>query len=387
MNDELAFLPYGRQSIDEDDIAAVVDVLRGDWLTQGPTIEKFEADLATIVGARFAVSFSNGTAALHAACAALGLGPGDEVVTTPITFSASANCARYVGAKPVLVDVEPEYATICPDKLVAALSPRTRAIIPVHYAGLPARMDRLHEIASARGIPIIEDAAHALGARIPGGRVGDGRFSAMTMFSFHPVKHITTGEGGAITTNDEALYDALKLFRSHGITRDPQRLSRVSPGPWYQEQVLLGYNYRLTDMQAALGRSQLRKLDGFVVKRRELAKHYDQKLAGLSGIRPLGTREGYEHAYHLYVVLIDFASFQRDRAHVMTALRDKRIGTQVHYVPIHHHPDFAYLGYSPSDFVEAEKIYASALSLPMYPAMTNADVDRVVSTLCEVLGA
>jgi UDP-4-amino-4,6-dideoxy-N-acetyl-beta-L-altrosamine transaminase len=387
MNDELSFLPYGRQSIDEDDIAAVVDVLRGDWLTQGPTIDKFEEDLATAVGARFAVSFSNGTAALHGACLALGLGPGDEVITTPLTFSASANCARYVGAKPVLVDVEPQYGTLCPDKLVAAINSRTRAIIPVHYAGLPAEMDRLHEIASARGIPIIEDAAHALGARIPGGRVGDGRYSAMTMFSFHPVKHITTGEGGAITTNDEKLYDALKLFRSHGITRNPNRLSRESPGPWYQEQVLLGYNYRLTDIQAALGRSQLRKLDGFVARRREIAARYDKLFAGLSGIRPLGIRAGYEHAYHLYVVLIDFPSFQRDRAKVMTVLRDKRIGTQVHYVPLHHHPDFAYLGHAVGDFVEAEKIYASALSLPMYPAMTNDDVDRVVSTLREVLGA
>lgn len=386
MNDELSFLPYGRQAIDEDDIAAVVEVLRGDWLTQGPTIEKFETAFAATVGSRFAVAFSNGTAALHGACAVLGLGPGDEVITSPITFSASANCARYVGAKPVLVDVEPDHATICPDKLVAALSPRTRAIIPVHYAGLPARMDRLHEIASARGIPIIEDAAHALGARLPDGQVGDGRYSAMAMFSFHPVKHITTGEGGAITTNDEALYDALKLFRSHGISRDPRRLSRTSPGPWYQEQVLLGYNYRLTDIQAALGCSQLRKLEGFVARRREIAAQYDQLFAGITGLRPLGTRKGYEHAYHLYVVLIDFALFGRDRAQVMTALRDKRIGTQVHYVPLHHHPDFAYLGHKPGDFVEAEKIYASALSLPMYPAMTNADVERVAATLREVLG-
>lgn len=387
MNDKLPFLPYGRQSIDEDDIAAVVDVLRGDWLTQGPTIEKFEADLAAAVGARHAVSFSNGTAALHAACAVLGLGPGDEVITSPITFSASANCARYVGAKPVLVDVEPTHATLCPEKLAAALTPRTRAIIPVHYAGLPAQMDRIHEIASARGIPIIEDAAHALGASLPGSRIGDGRFSDMTMFSFHPVKHITTGEGGAIMTNDETLCDKLKLFRSHGITRDPRHLSQVSPGPWYQEQVLLGYNYRLTDIQAALGRSQLRKLDAFIARRREIAARYDELFEKVPGIRPLGKRAGYEHAYHLYVVLIDFEFFRRERGHVMTALRDKRIGTQVHYVPVHHHPDFATLGYKPGDFVEAEKIYARSLSLPMYPAMTNADVDRVVSTLREILGA
>jgi len=387
MNDELPFLPYGRQTIDDDDIASVVDVLRGDWLTQGPTIDTFEADLAAAVGARFAVSFCNGTAALHAACAVLGLGLGDEVITSPITFSASANCARYVGAKPVLVDVEPAHATLCPSKLAAALTPRTRAIIPVHYAGLPADMERIHEIASARQIPIIEDAAHALGAHLPGSCVGDGRFSTMTTFSFHPVKHITTGEGGAITTNDEALYDALKLFRSHGITRDPRRLTRESPGPWYQEQMLLGYNYRLTDIQAALGRSQLRKLDRFVAKRRELAARYDRAFDGVSGIRPLGKRAGYEHAYHLYVVLVDFAFFGCERAHVMTALRDKRIGTQVHYVPIHHHPDFAYLGYKPSDFVEAEKFYAASLSLPLFPTMTHDDIDRVVSALLEVLGA
>lgn len=385
MADNPSFLPYGRQSIDDDDIAAVVDVLRGDWLTQGPTVDAFEADLAAAVGARFAVSFSNGTAALHAACAALGLGPGDEVITSPLTFSASANCARYVGAKPVLVDVD-ALGTLSPEELAKAVGPKTCAIIPVHYAGLPARMDLIHEIASKRGIPIIEDAAHALGARYPGGIVGDGRYSAMTMFSFHPVKHITTGEGGAITTNDEVLRDKLKLFRSHGITKDPQKLSQPSPGPWYQEQVLLGYNYRLTDMQAALGRSQLRKLDQFVSRRRELAAQYDGLFKGMAGIRTFEKREGYEHAYHLYVVLIDFGRFGRDRASVMTALREKGIGTQVHYVPVHHHPDFAYLGYKKGDFPATERIYTEALSLPMYPAMTDDDVVRVVSALREVLG-
>ncbi len=386
MTDKPSFLPYGRQSIDEDDIAAVVEVLRGDWLTQGPNIDAFESELAAAVGARFAVSFSNGTAALHAACAALGLGPGDEVITTPLTFSASANCARYVGAKPVLVDVDEACGTLSAKHLEAAIGSKTRAIIPVHYAGLPARMDLIHEIASKQGIPIIEDAAHALGARYPGGIVGDGRFSAMTMFSFHPVKHITTGEGGAIMTNDEVLRDGLRLFRSHGITRDPRRLSQPSPGPWYQEQVLLGYNYRLTDMQAALGRSQLRKLDRFVMRRRELAARYDRLFANVRGLRTFEKRDGYEHAYHLYVALIDFDVLGRDRGQVMTALREKGIGTQVHYVPVHHHPDFAYLGQKKGDFAVADSLYAQALSLPMFPAMTDDDVDRVVATLREVLG-
>jgi UDP-4-amino-4,6-dideoxy-N-acetyl-beta-L-altrosamine transaminase len=386
MTDAQSFLPYGRHSIDEEDIAAVVAVLRGGMLTQGPEIDAFEADLARAVGARFAVTFSNGTAALHAACVALGLGPDDEVVTTPFTFCASANCVRYVGAKPVFVDVEPVAGTIDPDLVARAIGPRTRAIIPVHFAGQPARMNELAALADRHGLAIIEDAAHALGATYRGEPIGDGRRAAMAMFSFHPVKHVTTGEGGAITTNDEVLRDKLRLFRTHGITRDPRLLTRSSPGPWYQEQILLGYNYRLTDLQAALGRSQLMKLGRFVSRRRALAARYDAMFEGVAGIAPLGRLEGTEHAYHIYVVRIDFDGLGLRRAAVMEALKARGIGTQVHYLPVHLHPDYAFLGLGEGAFPVTERIYAEALTLPLFPAMNDGDVERVVGALREVIG-
>ncbi|MRG93437.1 UDP-4-amino-4,6-dideoxy-N-acetyl-beta-L-altrosamine transaminase [Polyangium spumosum] len=382
-----AFLPYGRQSIDDDDVAAVVRALRSDWLTQGPEVDAFEAELARITSARFAVAFSNGTTALHAACAALGLGPGDEVITTPMTFTASANCARYVGATPVLVDVEPKAATLDPSCLEAAIGPKTRMIIPVHYAGQPARMEEIGALAKRHGLAVLEDAAHALGATQGGSPIGSCVFSDMAMFSFHPVKHVTTGEGGAITTNDEKLRDALRLFRSHGITKDPTRLRNPSPGPWYQEQILLGHNFRLTDIQAALGRSQLGKLERFVTRRREIAARYDALFGPAHGVEPLGRLDGTEHAFHLYVVRIDFAGFGKTRAEVMTRLRERGIGTQVHYVPVHLHPSYADRGWKPGSFPVTEAFYAEVLSLPMFPDMQDADVDRVASTLVEVLGA
>lgn len=385
MKEQESFLPYGKQWIDDDDIAAVVNVLRGDWLTQGPNIDAFERALADSVGAPFAVAFANGTVALHAACLALGIGPSDEVITSPLTFSASANCARYVGAKPVFADVEP-CGTLDPARVEQAITENTRLLIPVHYAGQPAHLAELRAIAQKRNIPILEDAAHAIGARYRDSRIGDCAYSSMAMFSFHPVKHVTTGEGGAIMTNDEALRDRLRLFRSHGITKDPKRLSQTSPGPWYQEQVLLGHNFRLTDLQAALGTSQLRKLDRFIARRREIAARYDNAFSGLKGIRPLGTLPQSEHAYHLYVVQIDFQGLGKERGPVMDALRERQIGTQVHYVPVHMHPDYAAYGYAKGAFPVAEGIYERALSLPMYPALTDADVDRVVRALREVLG-
>jgi perosamine synthetase len=381
-----SFLPYGRQWIDDDDIAAVVSVLRSDWLTQGPAVEAFEAALAESVSARYSVAFSNGTTALHAACAALGLGPGDEVVTTPITFTASANCVRYVGATPVLADVDPRTALLDPARFEEAIGPRTRAVVPVHYAGQPAAMREIHAIARRHGLAILEDAAHALGATYGGSPIGSGAFGDMAMFSFHPVKHVTTGEGGAITTNDEKLRDALRLFRSHGITRDPALLRSPSPGPWYQEQILLGHNFRLSDIQAALGRSQLGKLGRFVARRREIAARYDALFATVRGVAPLGRLPETEHAFHLYVVRIEFAALGKTRGQVMVALRDRGIGTQVHYVPVHMHPSYADRGWGPGSFPVAEAFYAEALSLPMFPAMQDADVDRVAAALVEVLG-
>lgn len=387
----LPFLPYGRQSIDDEDIAAVVAVLRGDWLTQGPEVDAFEQDLARAVGARHAVAFSNGTAALHAACFAAGVGPGDEVITAPMTFAASANCACYVGARPVLVDVEPTAGTMDPEALERAITPRTRAVIPVHYTGQPARLAEIRAIARRHGLRVIEDAAHALGATCEGRPIGACEPGDMAMFSFHPVKHVTTGEGGAISTDDPELAERLRIFRTHGITRDPRRLRRESPGPWYHEQIELGYNYRLTDLQCALGRSQLRKLGRFVARRRELAARYDAQLAGdgrgaLRGVRPLGRLPGSEHAFHLYVARIDFAGLGITRGQVMDALRARGIGTQVHYIPVYRHPYHAEAGWTPAMFPVAERLYAEVLSLPLFPAMADEDVDRVVAALREVLG-
>lgn len=384
MSDHASFLPYGRQSIDEDDIAAVVRVLRSDWLTQGPEVEAFERDLAAAVGASHVVAFSHGTAALFAACFAAGIGPGDEVVTSPLTFAASANCARYLGARPVFADVEPVAGTLDPEALERAIGPRTRAVIPVHYAGQPARLAEIRAIAEKRGLVVIEDAAHALGATYRGRPIGAGTFSDMTMFSFHPVKHVTTGEGGAIATNDAALAERLRLFRSHGITSDPARLRRPSPGRWYVEQVALGHNFRLTDIQCALGRSQLRRLGAFVARRRALAARYDAALAGSRRVRPLGRLGESEHAFHLYVVRVDFAG--TSRARVMDALRARGIGTQVHYIPVHTHPFYEDDGWTRGACPVAEGLYEEILSLPLFPAMVDEDVDRVVAALFEVLG-
>ncbi len=383
MSAERPFLPYGRQSIDDDDIAAVVAVLKSDFLTQGPEVDAFERDLAAAVGARDVVVFSHGTAALFAACFAAGIGPGDEVVTSPLTFAASANCARYLGARPVFADVEPVAGTLDPEAFERAIGPKTRAVIPVHYAGQPARLAEIHAIAARRGIAVIEDAAHALGATYRGRPVGSGEHGAMAMFSFHPVKHVTTGEGGAIATNDAELAAKMRLFRTHGITSDPRRLTRPSPGRWYMEQVLLGHNFRLTDLQCALGRSQLRRLGGFVRRRREIAARYDAALAGKARVRPLGRLPESEHAFHLYVVRIDYAG--TGRAKVIEELRERGIGTQVHYIPVHTHPYYEAEGWRAGSFPVAEALYQEILSLPMYPAMTDGDVDRVVAALDEVL--
>ena len=386
MSADLPLLPYGRQSIDEDDIAAVVAVLRGDWLTQGPAIEAFEQDLGRAVGARHVVAFCNGTAALHGACFAAGVGPVDEVITSPLTFAASANCARYVGARPIFADVEPAAGTLDPEALARAVTPRTRAVIPVHYTGQPARMDKIRQIARACGLVVIEDAAHALGASYRGRPIGACDAGDMAMFSFHPVKHITTGEGGAIATDDPERAEQLRLFRNHGLVRDPARFRHPSPGPWYHEQIALGHNMRLTDIQAALGSSQLRRLDAFVERRRALADRYDARLAGLRGVAPLGRLPEGRHAFHLYVAQIDFDGLGIDRARVMIGLKERGIGTQVHYIPCHTHPFHADDGWAPGAFPVVEGISARALSLPLFPAMADGDVDRVVGALREVLG-
>jgi perosamine synthetase len=384
VSDSPRFLPYGRQDIDDDDIAAVVAVLKSDWLTQGPEVDAFERDLAAAVGAAHVVAFSHGTAALFGACFAAGIGPGDEVITSPLTFAASANCARYLGARPVFADVEPVAGTLDPAAFERAIGPKTKAVIPVHYAGQPARLAEIRAIAARHRLTVIEDAAHALGATYRGRPIGAGEHGEMAMFSFHPVKHVTTGEGGAIATSDPELADRLRLFRSHGITQDPRFLTRPSPGRWYMEQVLLGHNFRLTDIQSALGRSQLRRLDGFVRRRREIAARYDAALSGKTKVRPLGRLGESEHAFHLYVVRVDFAEL--GRARVIDALRERGIGTQVHYIPAHTHPYYEAEGWQAGAFPVAEALYQQVLSLPMFPAMSDGDVDRVVLALDQVLG-
>jgi perosamine synthetase len=379
-------LPYGRQWIDDDDIAAVVDALRGAYLTTGPTVGQFEAMLAQTVGARHAVAVCNGTAALHAACAVAGLGPGDEVLVPAITFLASANCARYVDAEPVFVDVDPRSGLIDVGHAAKQIGAKTRAIIPVHLNGHTADLAGVRALADAHDLIVIEDASHALGARYRDSSIGDCRYSDMATFSFHPVKHITSGEGGAITTAKPELAAALEVFRCHGMVRDASKLRHESPGPWYYEQQTLGYNYRLTDVQCALGISQIRKLESFLARRRELVARYDRLFAAVAGVEPVASGGADTlGAYHLYAVHIDFAGAGMTRTAVMAGLREHNVLTQVHYIPVPAQPYYADRGADVRQFPGALAYYEGILSLPMYPAMRDEDVDRVVEALTRVL--
>lgn len=376
------FIPYGRQLIDAEDEAAVLSVLRSDYLAQGPATRQFEADIAAYVGARFCVAVSSATAGLHLAMAALDLGEG-EGVTSPNTFVATSNAMAYVGLKPVFADIDPETFNLSPDAVLAAVSDRTRVIAPVHFAGRPAEMETLAEIAADHGLPLIEDAAHAIGSEYAGGggRIGNGRYAAMTVFSFHPVKSMTTGEGGAVTTNDEALYERLMLLRSHGITRDPARLAD-NPGTWWYEQQALGFNYRMTDIQAALGSSQLRKLDGFIARRCEIIRRYREAFADLSWLALPVDAGDQRVCYHLFVARFDFQALGRSRAEVMASLAAEGVGSQVHYIPVYRQPWYqARAGDQRSRFPAAEAYYDRSLSLPLYPAMTDEDVERVVTAV------
>lgn len=358
-------IPYGRQSIDEDDAAAVMRVLKGDWLTQGPHIEEFEAALVEATGARFAVAFANGTAALHAAAAVAGLGPGDRVATSALTFAASAACAAYVGAWPCFLDIERETLNLDP----SLVSPAHDALVAVHYAGLPVDLSRL----SHRPRVVIEDASHALGARTSDGPVGNCARSDLCTFSFHPVKTVTTGEGGAVTTNSPELAARLRSFRNHGMVRKPEI------GGWYYEIETLGYNYRLTDIQAALGSSQLSRLESFVERRNALAQRYTSLLAGTDIETPPPAPPGGRHAYHLFPVRVG------ERRVVYDRLRSAGIGVQVHYVPMYRHPLYAPYADGPGSFPATEAAYAGLLSLPMFPALSDAQQDFVVQSLRDVV--
>ncbi|MGE0395433.1 MAG: UDP-4-amino-4,6-dideoxy-N-acetyl-beta-L-altrosamine transaminase [Kofleriaceae bacterium] len=386
MADDKRFLPYGQQVIDEDDIAAVVSALRSPLITQGPRIAEFEAALAAYTSAPHATVVANGTIALQLAYAALGLEAGDEIITTPNTFAATANAARALGAEVRFCDVEPDTGNMDVASVEALVTPRTRGIVPVHFGGLPVDLAAVHTLAQRHHLWIVEDAAHALGATYRDQPVGACRFSDATTFSFHPVKHLTTGEGGAITVRDPALKRHIDRLRHHGIERE--HFSQPSPGPWYHEVVSLGWNGRLTDIQAALGISQLRKQPSWLARRRELAAVYRQRLAELGPHVTLqATRPERESAFHLLPALIDFDALGSTRAHVMNALRARNIGTQVHYIPVDSQPYYRGRYGDPPAHPGMASFYARELSLPMFASLDADDVTRVVRELASVLGA
>ncbi|TAK30022.1 MAG: UDP-4-amino-4,6-dideoxy-N-acetyl-beta-L-altrosamine transaminase [Chloroflexota bacterium] len=375
-------LPYGRQSLDEEDIAAVAAVLRSDWLTTGPKVGEFEQAFARSVGVEQAVAVSNGTAALHAAMYALGIGPGDEVIVTPMTFAASANCVLYQGGRPVFVDVEPGTLLLDPAQVEAKITPRTKAIVAVDYAGQPCDYDALMSIARQHNLALVDDACHAIGGAYRGRLVGS--LADLSTCSFHPVKHLTTGEGGMITTNSAELAQRMRVFRNHGITSDHRQ--RAQSGGFYYEMVELGYNYRITDIQCALGLSQLRRLPEFVRRRRQIATQYDQALSDVPHVRPLSVRDDVSHAYHLYMVQFDTEALGVDRAAIFAALRAENIGVNVHYVPVHIHPYYRErLGTGPGLCPNAEAAYERLITLPIFPAMTDADVSDVMAAVRKVV--
>jgi perosamine synthetase len=379
-------LPYGRQWIDEEDIARVLETLRSDWVTQGPTIPRFEEALARAVGARHAVAVATGTAALHAACFAAGIGPGDEVVTSPLTFAACGNAVLYLGGRPVFADVSRDTGNLDPAETLKALTPRTRALLPVDYAGHPADMDAFREIARGRDLLVIEDGAHSLGARLSGRPVG--ALADLTIFSFHPVKTITTGEGGAVTTDDDELARRLRLFRTHGITKNAGEFvqSDVEQGPWYYEMQELGFNYRITDLQCALGLSQLRRLGEFVERRRAIVNRYREAFGADEALMVPALRPGAEPAWHLFPLRLRLERLGATRGALFQALRARGLGVQVHYIPIHLQPYYRKrFGYSPGDFPEAEAYYAAEISLPLFPRMTDEDVEDVIGIVNDIV--
>lgn len=369
-------IPYSRQWIDEKDINVVINILKGEWLTQGPTIEQFEYAIAEYCGAKYAVVFNSGTSALHGAYFAIGLGAGDEFITAPITFAATANAGLYLGAKPVFVDIEKDTGNIDSFKIESKISGKTKLIVPVHYAGNPADLQKIYNLAQSYNIPLIEDACHAPGAGYNGEKIGSCKYSEMTVFSFHPVKHITTGEGGAVLTNREEYYRKMLMFRSHGIIRE--NLLGESEGEWYYEMQLLGYNYRMTDIQAALGVSQLKKLDSFVEKRRKIASIYNEKLLNNSYFDIPPERNYSFSSYHLYPIRLK-DNRKDKKKEIFSTLRKKGIGVQVHYIPVYLHPYYQQLGYKKGLCPKAEDFYAREISLPVYPAMEIEDAQRVIS--------
>jgi len=375
-------LPYGRQFIDEEDIKAVVDTLKSSYLTCGPQIDEFEKRVAEYVGAKYAVAVNSGTAALHSACFAAGINVGDEVITTPITFAASANCVLYMGGNPVFADIQPETYNIDPFEIEKMITPKTKAIIPVDFTGEPVNLDAIADIAKRHGLIVIEDAAHALGAEYRGKRIGS--ISDMTIFSFHPVKHITTGEGGMITTNNPEYYEKLRAFRTHGITRNEDKLT-MNEGPWYYEMQDLGYNYRITDIQASLGITQLSKLQEFLKRRREIISIYNNEFSKIDGIKIKKQIEGVSSAGHLYILNLEPEKLGGDRKQIFEALKAEGIGVNVHYIPVYLHPYYKKLGFKKGLCPEAEKLYENIISIPLFYSMTDEDINDVVNAVKKVI--
>lgn len=385
-------IPYGRQDISQADIDAVVAVLQSDFLTQGPQVPLFEQTVAKHVGAKHALAVNSATSALHIACLALGLGQGDWLWTTPVTFVASANCGLYCGAQVDFVDIDPSTYNLCPKALEAKLVAADQAgklpkvVVVVHLCGQPCDMTSIHALGQKYGFKIIEDASHAIGGKYKGEFIGNGRFSDITVFSFHPVKIITTAEGGMVLTNSDKLATQMALFRSHGITRDTAQMTHAPDGPWYYQQINLGYNYRMTELQAALGVSQMQHLDAFVARRHQLAQGYDQLLAALPVTLPWQHPDGYS-GLHLYVIRLQLNKITKTHCQVFEALRGQGIGVNLHYIPVHTQPHYQRMGHKVGDYPQAEQYYAEAISLPIYQTLSDAQQDQVVAALQKVLAA
>lgn len=383
-------IPYGRQEIIQADIDAVVSVLQSDFLTQGPQVPKFEQMLASHVGAKHGLAVNSATSALHIACLALGLGPGDWLWTSPVTFVASANCALYCNAQVDFVDIDPRTYNLCPKALERKLrvakqqGKLPKVVVPVHLCGQPCEMAAIHSLSQQYGFKIIEDASHAIGGRYRGEFIGNGRFSDITVFSFHPVKIITTAEGGMIVTNSDELAEKMALFRSHGITRDPAYMTHDPDGPWYYQQIDLGYNYRMTELQAALGLSQMTRLDQYVARRHALAQRYNALLADLPLTLPWQHPDSYS-SMHLYVVRLQLDQIRKTHRQVFEALREQGIGVNLHYIPVHTQPYYERMGFKPTDFPKALNYYAEAISLPIHQTLTEEQQDLVAVVLKQVV--
>lgn len=385
-------IPYGRQDITPQDIEAVINVLKSDFLTQGPMVPRFEQSVARHVGVQHALAVNSATSALHIACLALGLGPGDWLWTSPVTFVASANCGLYCGAEVDFVDIDPQTYNLCPKALEAKLLQAERdgklpkVVVPVHLCGQPCDMQAIHALAQRFGFRIIEDASHAIGGKYQGEFIGSCRYSDITVFSFHPVKIITTAEGGMVLTNDALLAERMALLRSHGITRDPSKMTHESDGPWYYQQIDLGFNYRMTELQAALGVSQMDRLDKYVFRRHELARRYDQLLASLPVTTPWQHPDSYS-GLHLYVIRLQLDKLAISHRQVFEILREQGIGVNLHYIPVHTQPHYQRMGFNLGDFPEAERYYREAVSLPMFQTLTEQQQDEVVAALHKAISA